>query len=77
MTRTTARRASQVWPHIYWQRRTTTSTAKMEFQNSHVGKRDVGPTCGFVASPELGPEVTVGTLQTGYPRVQASSQDKG
>jgi hypothetical protein len=30
----------------------------------------IGPTCGFVASPEVGPRVTVGTLQTRYPCVQ-------
>jgi hypothetical protein len=41
-----------------------------------VGRRRVGPTCGFVASPEVGPGATVGTLQTGYPYIQALSQGK-
>jgi hypothetical protein len=41
----------------------------MEFQKSRVGKRDVGLSYGFVASPEVGLGVTVGTLQIGYPRV--------
>jgi hypothetical protein len=40
------------------------------------GKRDVGPTRGFTASPEVGPGATVGTLQTRYPRVQVLGQDK-
>jgi hypothetical protein len=26
------------------------------------GKKDVVPTCGFTASPEVGPRATVGTL---------------
>jgi hypothetical protein len=26
------------------------------------GERDVGPTCGFIASPEVGSGATVGTL---------------
>jgi hypothetical protein len=39
-------------------------------------RNDVGPTRGFTASPEVGPRVTVGTLKTGYPRVQAPSQDE-
>ena len=29
--------------------------------------RSSGPTCRFVASPEVGPGATVGTLQQGYP----------
>jgi hypothetical protein len=41
-----------------------------------MGKRDVGPTYEFAASSEVGPGATIGTLHTGYPRVQASSQDK-
>jgi hypothetical protein len=39
--------------------------------------KDVGPTRRFAASPGVGPGATVGTLRTGYPRVQASSQDNG
>jgi hypothetical protein len=44
-------------------------------QKSYTGK-DVGPTHGLAASPGVGPGATVGTLRTGYPRVQAPSQDK-
>jgi hypothetical protein len=51
------------------------STAKQKVDN-RVGRRRVGPTCGFIASPEVGPGATVGTVQTGYPYIQASSQDK-
>jgi hypothetical protein len=45
-------------------------------ENATRGK-DVGPIRGFVASPEVGSGATVGTLRTGYPRVQASNQDNG
>jgi hypothetical protein len=38
--------------------------------------KDAGPTHGFVASPGVGQGVTVGTLKTGYPRVQAPSIDE-
>jgi hypothetical protein len=51
------------------------STVKQKVDN-RAGHRRVGPTCGFVASPEVGRGVTIGTLQTGYPYIQASSQDK-
>jgi hypothetical protein len=51
------------------------STAKQKVDN-RVGRQRVGPTCGFIASPEVGPGATVGTVQTGYPYIQASSQDK-
>jgi hypothetical protein len=40
-------------------------------------ERDVGVTCGFTTSPEVVSGATIGTLQSGYPCVQASSQDKG
>jgi hypothetical protein len=36
----------------------------------------IGPTCGFAASPEVGPGASVGTLKTRYPRIQALSQYK-
>jgi hypothetical protein len=39
------------------------------------GKKDIGPTCTFTESPEVDLRATVGTLQTGYPRIQALSQD--
>jgi hypothetical protein len=51
------------------QGRTTVSTANVKFQKSWAGKRYVGPTCGFTASPQLDPGATVDTLQTRYPRV--------
>jgi hypothetical protein len=51
------------------------STAKLKVDN-RAGRQRVSPTCGFVASPEMGPGATVGTLQTMYPYIQASSQDK-
>jgi hypothetical protein len=35
-----------------------------------MGKRYVGPTYGFISSPEVGPGATVGTLQIKYPRIQ-------
>jgi hypothetical protein len=41
----------------------------MKLQKSYAGKKDVGPTCEFAASLELGLEATVGTLQIGYPCV--------
>jgi hypothetical protein len=47
-----------------------------KIQDNQAGRRRVGPTCGFTASPEVGPRATVDTLQTGYPYTQASSQDK-
>jgi hypothetical protein len=40
-------------------------------------EKDVGPTHGFVASLGVGPGATIDTLRTGYPCVQASSQDNG
>jgi hypothetical protein len=51
------------------------SSTKQKVDN-RVGRRRVSPTCRFLASPEVGPGATVGTLQTGYPYIQASSQDK-
>jgi hypothetical protein len=49
--------------------------AEAHYHSKH-REKDVGPTYGFAASPEVGPGTTVGTLQTGYRRLQASSQDK-
>jgi hypothetical protein len=57
------------------QGRTTASTTKVKIQNSWVGHRYDGPTYGFATSPEVGTGATVGPLQIGYPRIQASSQD--
>jgi hypothetical protein len=33
------------------------------------GERDVGPTCGFTTSSEVGSGATIGTLQNRYPRI--------
>jgi hypothetical protein len=41
------------------------------------GEKDVGPTYGFTASPEVGSGGHCRYLQTGYPRVYASGRDKG
>jgi hypothetical protein len=60
-------RVNKALPRVYWQRRTTTPITKMKLQKSCAGKKDVGSTCEFAASPELGLEATVGTLQIGYP----------
>jgi hypothetical protein len=61
---------------LWNQKCTTTSTDRRRVQDSRVGRRRVGPTRGFVASPEVGPGGTVGTLQTGYPYIQVLSQGK-
>jgi hypothetical protein len=49
----------------------------MSIMPMQVYNTPLGFTCGFAASPEVGPGATVGTLQAGYPRVQALSQDEG
>jgi hypothetical protein len=51
------------------------STAKQKIDN-RAGRRRVGPTYRSVASPEVGLGATIGTLQTEYPYIQVSSQDK-
>jgi hypothetical protein len=54
-------------------------TSALESKHTRLRKaawgKDVGPTRGFTASPRVGPGATVGTLRTGYPRVQVSSQE--
>jgi hypothetical protein len=54
-------------------------TTALESKHTRLRKaawgKDVGPTRGFTASPRVGPGATVGTLRTGYPRVQVSSQE--
>jgi hypothetical protein len=52
------------------------STAEYKVQDNRAGRRKIGPTCGFAASPEVSPGASVDTLNTGYPRIQALSQDK-
>jgi hypothetical protein len=47
-----------------------------KIQESSTGK-DVGPIRGFAATSGVGPGATVGTLSTGYPRIQALNQDEG
>jgi hypothetical protein len=47
-----------------------------KIQKSSTGK-DNGPTHRFTTSPRVGPGATIGTLKTGYPRLQALSQDEG
>jgi hypothetical protein len=42
-----------------------------------VGRRCVGPTCGFAASPEVSLGVTVGTLQTRYPGIESIKSRQG
>jgi hypothetical protein len=44
------------------------SSAKQKVDN-RLEHRRVGPICWFVASPEVGPGASVGTLQTGYPYI--------
>jgi hypothetical protein len=61
---------------IHWHR-TTTSKFQDTISRKAAREKDVDPTCGFAASPEVGPGTTIGTPQTGYPRVQAPSQDEG
>jgi hypothetical protein len=47
-----------------------------KFKGNRAGRQRVGPTCGFTAFPEVDLGATIGTLQTGYPHIQTSSQDK-
>jgi hypothetical protein len=53
-----------------------TSATKQKIQSNQAGCRKFGPTCGLVTTPEVGSSSTVGTLQTKYPHIQSSSQDK-
>jgi hypothetical protein len=48
--------------------KTIASTAKQKIDN-RAGRRRFGPTCRFVASPEVGLRTTVSTLQTEYPYI--------
>jgi hypothetical protein len=60
---------SGVATRLRHQGRTNASTTKVKIQDSQAGRRYDGPICGFAISPEVGLGATVGTLQTGYPRV--------
>jgi hypothetical protein len=46
-------------------------------QDNRVGHRRVGPTYGFVASPEVGSVATISTLQTGYPYILSQDKEQG
>jgi hypothetical protein len=74
---TTASRADRGPPCVRWQGRTTASRYQGTKFKKAAREKDAGPTSGFATSPEVGPGDIVGTLQTGYPRIQALSQDKG
>jgi hypothetical protein len=52
------------------------STAQKNVLDNRAGRRRVGPTCGFIDSPEVGLGASIDTLKTEYPRIQALSQDK-
>jgi hypothetical protein len=54
----------------------TPSTANKKVQDSQVGRLGFGPTYRFAASLEVGMGASIGILKTGYPRIQALSQDK-
>jgi hypothetical protein len=62
---------------VHWQGRTTASKYQGTKFRKAAWEKDVGPTRGLAASPKVVPEATIGTLQTGYPHVQALSQDEG
>jgi hypothetical protein len=49
------------------------STTKQKVDN-RAGRRRVGPTNKFVASPEVILRATIGTLQTGYPYIQVVTE---
>jgi hypothetical protein len=51
-------------------------TTEKKVQDNRAGRQKIGPTCGFAASPEVGSGASIGTLKTGYPHIQALSQDK-
>jgi hypothetical protein len=62
---------------VHWQGRTTTSKFQDTTSRKAVREKDVDPTRGFTASPEVGPGTTIGTPQTGYPYVQLQVKMKG
>jgi hypothetical protein len=63
-------------PRVRWQGHTTALKYQGTKFRKAVQEKDVDPTHGFTASPGVGPGATVGTLQTGYPCIQALSQDE-
>jgi hypothetical protein len=69
--------ASHVWVvgrHVSVVLHRRFETTMYKTQKGCTGK-NAGPSYGFMASPRVGPRVTVGALKTGYPRIQAPSQD--
>jgi hypothetical protein len=57
-------------PRARWWNRAITSKSSSTNIIKAAQRKGIGSTCGFVASPEVGPGVTVGTMQTGYPCAQ-------
>jgi hypothetical protein len=53
----------------WWSRAITSKSSCTNIIKAAQGK-GIGPTYGFVTSPEAGPGATIGTLQTGYPCAQ-------
>jgi hypothetical protein len=64
-------------PHVHWQGCPTASKYHGTKFRKAAREKDVGPTREFAASPEVGSGATLGTPQTGYPCIQALSQDDG
>jgi hypothetical protein len=64
----------QMPPHVHWWNRTTALKPSSTNIVKAARGKDIGPTCGFAASPEVGSGVTVGTLQTGYLYAQDLTQ---
>jgi hypothetical protein len=52
---TMARCANVEWTPVHLQNRTAAAPVKVIFWNNCAGKKDVGPTSRFDASPEVGP----------------------
>jgi hypothetical protein len=75
--RRTPQRPCKSWVTTYHPCCTTASESQHTKLKKAAWGKDIGPTRGFTASPRVGPGATVGTLRTGYPCVQAPSQDKG
>jgi hypothetical protein len=67
---------SNVATRPWYQGHAIASTVNQKVQDNRAGRQRFGPTCGFTTSPEVGLRAIVSNLQTGYPYVQVSSQDK-
>jgi hypothetical protein len=75
--RRTSQRPRESWVATYQPCCTTASESQRIKTQKGCTEKDVGPTRGFTTSIGMGSGATVGTLRTGYPHVQASSQDNG